>query len=212
MQSSICKPFCVARIVSTTTQSPMLSAIRRRGRPREISAASSPVSSVSLASCRKLSLPAIRLRASDGGVVEGSSAASVPASTGFDNLFSSGGYTGAGGKYEPAGIVHKGEVVFSQRDVRNHGGVAAVERLRLRGYADGGVVGVPSPALFGAKPAGGLTVNLTVNVENGGGDTEQQVRQGVEAGMREAMRQIAKAEIADSWRIGNISHTAAKAV
>lgn len=126
--------------------------------------------------------------------------------------FASGGYTGAGGKYEPAGIVHKGEVVFSQRDVRNHGGVAAVERLRLRGYADGGVVGVPSPALFGAKPAGGLTVNLTVNVENGGGDTEQQVRQGVEAGMREAMRQIAQAEIADSWRIGNISHNAAKAV
>ena len=126
--------------------------------------------------------------------------------------FASGGYTGAGGKYEPAGIVHKGEVVFSQRDVRNHGGVAAVERLRLRGYADGGVVGVPSPALFGAKPAGGLTVNLTVNVENGGGDTEQQVQQGVEAGMREAMRQIAKAEIVDSWRIGNISHNAAKAV
>ena len=126
--------------------------------------------------------------------------------------FATGGYTGAGGKYEPAGIVHKGEVVFSQRDVRNHGGVAAVERLRLRGYADGGVVGVPSPALFGAKPAGGLTVNLTVNVESGGGDTEQQVRQGVEAGMLEAMRQIAKAEIADSWRIGNISHNAAKAV
>ena len=144
---------------------------------------------------------------SDGGVV-----GDVPANTGFDNLFSSGGYTGAGGKYEPAGIVHKGEVVFSQRDVRNHGGVAAVERLRLRGYADGGVVGVPSPALFGAKPAGGLTVNLTVNVENGGGDTEQQVQQGVEAGMREAMRQIAKAEIADSWRVGNISHNAAKAV
>lgn len=148
---------------------------------------------------------------SDGGVVEGSSTASVP-TTSFDNLFATGGYTGAGGKYEPAGIVHKGEVVFSQRDVRNHGGVAAVERLRLRGYADGGVVGVPSPALFGAKPAGGLTVNLTVNVENGGGDTEQQVRQGVEAGMREAMRQIAQAEIADSWRIGNISYTAAKAV
>ena len=144
---------------------------------------------------------------SDGGAV-----GDVPANTGFDNLFSSGGYTGAGGKYEPAGIVHKGEVVFSQRDVRNHGGVAAVERLRLRGYADGGVVGVPSPALFGAKPAGGLTVNLTVNVENGGGDTEQQVQQGVEAGMREAMRQIAQAEIADSWRIGNISHNAAKAV
>ena len=143
------------------------------------------------------------MKAAVGGYVEGGV---------VGGGFATGGYTGAGGKYEPAGIVHKGEVVFSQRDVRNHGGVAAVERLRLRGYADGGVVGVPSPALFGTKPAGGLTVNLTVNVENGGGDTEQQVRQGVEAGMREAMRQIAKAEIADSWRIGNISHNAAKAV
>ena len=143
------------------------------------------------------------MKAAVGGYVEGGVAGGG---------FATGGYTGAGGKYEPAGIVHKGEVVFSQRDVRNHGGVAAVERLRLRGYADGGVVGVPSPALFGAKPAGGLTVNLTVNVENGGGDTEQQVRQGVEAGMREAMRQIAQAAIADSWRIGNISHNAAKAV
>lgn len=143
------------------------------------------------------------MKAAVGGYVEGGV---------VGGGFATGGYTGAGGKYEPAGIVHKGEVVFSQRDVRNHGGVAAVERLRLRGYADGGVVGVPSPALFGAKPAGGLTVNLTVNVENGGGDTEQQVRQGVEAGMREAMRQIAQAAIADSWRIGNISHNAAKAV
>jgi len=58
----------------------------------------------------------------DGGIVGGGS-------TQFDALFSGGGYTGYGGKYEPAGIVHKGEVVFSQRDVRNHGGVAAVGRL-----------------------------------------------------------------------------------
>ncbi|MCP5743427.1 hypothetical protein NL353_26925, partial [Klebsiella pneumoniae] len=28
--------------------------------------------------------------------------------------FSSGGYTGPGGKYQPAGIVHKGEYVFDQ--------------------------------------------------------------------------------------------------
>lgn len=32
-----------------------------------------------------------------------------------------GGYTGAGGKYEPAGIVHKGEYVFSQEDVQRIG-------------------------------------------------------------------------------------------
>ena len=32
-----------------------------------------------------------------------------------------GGYTGDGGKYEPAGIVHKGEYVFSQEDVNRIG-------------------------------------------------------------------------------------------
>lgn len=93
----------------------------------------------------------------DGGVVGGG--------TQFDALFSSGGYTGAGGKYEPAGIVHKGEVVFSQQDVRNHGGVAAVERLRLKGYADGGAVGLP-PVLagrFGGSGGGNMQVNITIN-------------------------------------------------
>lgn len=47
--------------------------------------------------------------------------------------FSSGGYTGAGGKNDPAGIVHKGEVVWSQDDIRKAGGVAAVESMRARG-------------------------------------------------------------------------------
>lgn len=36
-------------------------------------------------------------------------------------MFANGGYTGAGGKYEPAGIVHKGEYVFSQEDVNRIG-------------------------------------------------------------------------------------------
>lgn len=56
--------------------------------------------------------------------------------------FSDGGYTGPGGRLEPAGVVHRGEVVFSQQDVARHGGVSAVEALRLGfpGYADGGFV------------------------------------------------------------------------
>jgi len=58
--------------------------------------------------------------------------------------FSDGGYTGDGGKYEIAGAVHKGEVVFSQDDVKKFGGVQAVERMRLRGYSDGGIVGMPT--------------------------------------------------------------------
>lgn len=47
--------------------------------------------------------------------------------------FSRGGYTGAGGVNEAAGIVHKGEVVFSQRDVARFGGWQMVERLRQGG-------------------------------------------------------------------------------
>ncbi|MRN37213.1 phage tail tape measure protein [Neisseria sp. N95_16] len=49
--------------------------------------------------------------------------------------FSSGGYTGAGGVNEAAGIVHRGEVVFSQRDVAKFGGWRVVEALRRGGMA-----------------------------------------------------------------------------
>ena len=44
--------------------------------------------------------------------------------------FYEGGYTGPGGKYEPAGIVHRGEVVWSQDDISAWGGVGVVESLR----------------------------------------------------------------------------------
>ncbi|HBT3292032.1 TPA: phage tail length tape measure family protein [Klebsiella aerogenes] len=43
--------------------------------------------------------------------------------------FASGGYTGAGGKYQPAGIVHKGEYVFDQEST-NRIGVSQLEALR----------------------------------------------------------------------------------
>ncbi|HHQ2239371.1 TPA: tape measure protein, partial [Acinetobacter baumannii] len=44
--------------------------------------------------------------------------------------FSDGGFTGSGGKYQPAGIVHKGEIVWSQEDIKRWGGVGLVERMR----------------------------------------------------------------------------------
>jgi len=44
--------------------------------------------------------------------------------------FSDGGFTGAGGKNDVAGLVHAGEIVFSQEDIRRLGGVDAVEGLR----------------------------------------------------------------------------------
>lgn len=57
--------------------------------------------------------------------------------------FAEGGFTGSGGKYEPAGIVHRGEYVVPQRvnynpAARPH--IQALESMRLRPYADGGFV------------------------------------------------------------------------
>lgn len=57
--------------------------------------------------------------------------------------FSDGGYTGNGLKHTPAGIVHKGEVVWSQEDIKRWGGVSVVENMRQsnpNGYANGGYV------------------------------------------------------------------------
>lgn len=65
--------------------------------------------------------------------------------------FDTGGYTGPGGIHEPAGIVHKGEVVWSQADVARAGGVGIVEAMRrgLMGYATGGAVGGGNPSVAG---------------------------------------------------------------
>ncbi|OTU42670.1 tape measure protein [Acinetobacter nosocomialis] len=60
-----------------------------------------------------------------------------------DQGFADGGYTGNGLKHTPAGIVHKGEVVWSQEDIKRWGGVSVVESMRQSkpsGYANGGYV------------------------------------------------------------------------
>lgn len=59
--------------------------------------------------------------------------------------FATGGFTGSGGKYEPAGIVHRGEFVFT-KEATSRIGVGNLYRL-MRGYANGGYVGgTGSPA------------------------------------------------------------------
>ena len=68
-----------------------------------------------------------------------------------------GGYTGDGGKHEPAGIVHRGEYVFSKRRVQEIG-KDRLESLH-RGYAGGGMVG------GSAAPAGGEAQHITIKVQ-----------------------------------------------
>lgn len=61
--------------------------------------------------------------------------------------FAGGGYTGNGGKHEPAGVVHKGEFVFTKAEVAALGLPAfygirnSIRQRRAPGYADGGFVG-----------------------------------------------------------------------
>ena len=63
-------------------------------------------------------------------------------SAGASGGFASGGFTGYGGKYAPAGIVHRGEYVFPQEAVKRLGinYLADLHKRGLRGYASGGLV------------------------------------------------------------------------
>lgn len=81
---------------------------------------------------------------------------------------SSGGYTGDGGKYEPAGIVHRGEYVINAASTRKLG----LGYLNsLNGYANGGLVGGN-----GAAAPGGIVVNVH---NNAGAQIEQASSVGV---------------------------------
>lgn len=84
--------------------------------------------------------------------------------------FAGGGYTGSGGKYDPAGVVHRGEFVFT-KEATSRIGVGNLYRM-MKGYATGGLVGgsgsVPAAAPFG------VSVYAPVTVENTAGGTQQQ--------------------------------------
>nr|WP_319250506.1 tape measure protein [uncultured Celeribacter sp.] len=69
--------------------------------------------------------------------------------------FDVGGYTGPGGKFDAAGVVHKGEYVMDADTVRRAGGPEAFDAIRagLRGYANGGYVGTPKIAALSARAA-----------------------------------------------------------
>lgn len=68
--------------------------------------------------------------------------------------FSGGGWTGPGGKFEPAGVVHGGEFVQTQERMREPGALAFMWDFHRRGmgalqdwrgYANGGLVGTALP-------------------------------------------------------------------
>lgn len=86
----------------------------------------------------------------------------TPTITPMGDKFADGGYTGDGGKYQPAGIVHAGEFVMN-KEATNRIGVGNLYRM-MRGYADGGLVG--SAPLSGA---GGNGAQVNINIKNEAG-------------------------------------------
>lgn len=100
--------------------------------------------------------------------------------------FSRGGYTGAGGVNEAAGIVHRGEVVFSQADVRRFGGWQAVEALRRGGAsALAGIKGIlpaserraPSGFAGSLKAAAPGGDHIVININGSGMDAQAVARE-----------------------------------
>ncbi|MFP3579984.1 peptidoglycan DD-metalloendopeptidase family protein [Arthrobacter sp. SIMBA_036] len=75
--------------------------------------------------------------------------------------FADGGYTGDGGKYEPAGIVHAGEFVFTKEQTARAGvGNLYAMAKALAGYAKGGLV----------RPIGNATVSQPFSPTHNGID------------------------------------------
>lgn len=117
--------------------------------------------------------------------------------------FAEGGFTGHGGKHDVAGLVHKGEGVLNQEEIRALGGPEGFYALRhsiKNGFADGGLVD-PIPAFnpkiprIDTQPSGSdsniqITQHITFTDSGAQIDTKGQkaIAQGMDAAMMAIIR------------------------
>lgn len=136
--------------------------------------------------------------------------------------FAGGGYTGHGGKYEPAGIVHKGEGVLTQEEVKALGGPQGFEDLRKsirRGYSAGGLVADTHRVGMGAVNAinsgggnvggsGGGDVNISQSITfaDGGAKVDTQGQKEIAQSLNNMMDAWARRES----RQGGVLHKLAR--
>lgn len=99
------------------------------------------------------------------GAVSGTASSASTGAMGMSTSFRAydvGGYTGDGGKFEPKGVVHGGEFVFT-KEATNRIGIDNLYKM-MRGYADGGLV---SNAVTATAPMLGMQGggnNITVGI------------------------------------------------
>lgn len=110
--------------------------------------------------------------------------------------FDGGGYTGDGGKYQPKGVVHGGEFVFTKEATRALGVGNLYALMRgAQGYANGGYVGSAPRYGLQSHAAGGVAVQTSVIVQNQ--NSQQQT-----SGNNDAISQAYKQTIDQSVRAG----------
>lgn len=147
-----------------------------------------------------------------GGAAAGTGAMGL--STSFQG-YDEGGYTGDGGKYEPKGVVHGGEFVFTKEATQKIGveNLSALMR-NARGYAGGGYVGNNPTSMpltrgtnsynggntvgdssYGAAGNGAPVIHQTFHV-SGNGDAalrqamQDAARQGAQDGAKQARQEM----------------------
>jgi tape measure domain-containing protein len=138
-----------------------------------------------------------------------------------DTGFASGGYTGHGGKYEPAGVVHKGEGVLTQEEVKALGGPQGFEDLRKsirRGYATGGLVADTHRVGMGAVSAinsgggnvggsgGDVKISQSITFADGGAKVDTQGQKEIAQSLNNMMDAWARRES----RQGGVLHKLAR--
>ncbi len=113
--------------------------------------------------------------------------------------YASGGYTGSGGKYEPAGVVHKGEFVFT-KEATSRLGVGNLYNL-MRGYASGGLVGGGSAPI--TAPVG-VSVYAPVSVTSPQNETKQPAGDQLGRAYQQVITQAVNDGIAKAVRPGGL--------
>lgn len=137
--------------------------------------------------------------------------------SGSVGLWDRGGWTGSGGKFEPAGIVHREEFVFSKEATRaiGVGNLDAMHKAAIRGkgFAAGGYAGqsvtrpaaywpssangnAPAPATASTSPA---LPSISVYVDNPRGDRD--IEDAIDRGVARGIRQYRKHLGADVERV-----------
>lgn len=117
---------------------------------------------------------------------------------GLGGIYADGGYTGPGGKYQPAGVVHKGEYVFDAEATKRIGprNLEAMRRS-VKGYASGGLVGPGDVAAARrmAVPPGGRSApsfSLSTSIDARGSQMgEAQFKAILEQNNKHVLQQVA---------------------